>query len=378
MMLLSSGGDNQFAGVAADAPLLVGTVDGVWRLERQGEEWRIGVHALRGCPVSALSRAANGTIYAATRGTGIARSDDDGRTWRWINTGLTDFDFWSLRTGTIGGEQRIFAGTMPAHLFVSSDGETWQECPALNGVASRSKWTFPPQPHQGHVKEIVVFNDRLFVGIEIGALLVSDDGGKSFSELPVHDDPSEIDIHRILVHPDRPDRLIVANGLLGLMESQDRGRSWQKLPEPPRMHYPDAIGLDPERPDTLIVSAAVGWPPHWYKTGRGQGKIAISHDAGRSWTRLFGGLPDGQRPIFSGLTAGTAGGALRLYAGDTDGQIYESRDGGEHWSVIADIAPVSKGDFHKALAKGRPPLADLDDMAFNAAATKRLADAKLD
>ena len=92
---------------------------------------------------------------------------------------------------------------MPAHLFVSADrGDSWTECTGLREVPTISQWCFPPPPRLGHVKDIVIADERLYVGIEIGALLVSEDGGKSFTDLRVDPDPAESDIHRVLIHPE--------------------------------------------------------------------------------------------------------------------------------------------------------------------------------
>ena len=77
------------------------------------------------------------------------------------------------------------------------------------------------------------------------------------------------------------------------------------------------------------------------------------------------------------MTIVAEGKTTSIFAGDSDGQVYESRDGGDRWSIIADIAPVSKGDFYRAMAKGRPAIANLDDMAFNAKATERIASTKV-
>jgi photosystem II stability/assembly factor-like uncharacterized protein len=379
MILLSPGGDTNHRATQTESSLAVGTTDGVFLLEREDDgSWRVAHHALAGCFVAALTRASDGTLFAATHGIGMARSDDNGRNWRWINNGITQFDLWAARAGKLGGRDVVLAGSMPAHLFASDDrGETWREWPALRQVDSVGQWTFPPPPRLGHVKDIVIDNDDVYVGIEIGALLRSRDGGKSFTDLHIDPDPGESDVHRILIHPARPGRILIANGLMGLMRSENNGETWTKDGRLPEMDYPDAYVMHPDNPDLLFVSAAVGWPPHWYKLGRARGKIARSRDAGRTWERLLGGLPDGQRGLFGAMTIATSGGATAIYAGDSDGQIFESRDGGDTWSIIADVAPVSKGDFYRAMAKGRAPIANLDDMAFNAKATERIASKKV-
>ncbi len=72
----------------------------------------------------------------------------------------------------------------------------------------------------------------MLVGIEIGALLVSTDFGETFRDLHVDSQTAENDIHRILVHSARPNRILIANGLVGVMTSEDNGKTWQKNPMP--------------------------------------------------------------------------------------------------------------------------------------------------
>lgn len=378
-VLLSSSGDHIQRAATPSDTLIVGTADGVYMLKRDAAgEWSLAHRALQGCALSALTRLQNGALVAGIHGVGVARSDDGGLSWQWKNNGLTQFDIWSVRAGILNGRERLYAGAMPAHLYVSEDaGESWRELSALREVPGRERWFFPPAPHLGHVKDIVIDGRRLFVGIEVGALLVSDDEGASFTPLPVDPDPCEVDVHRVLVTPKRPDRILISNGLAGTMVSEDNGRTWQRGLNPPGLDYPDAFVMHPDDPDLLFVAGAVGWPPHWYKIGRARTKIARSRDGGKSWERLLGGLPDGQRAIFSGLTLEAFDGGFALYAGDTDGQIYESRDGGDRWHMIAEVGAVSKGDFYKALAKGRPPIVNLDAMQFGDKAKARIAAAKV-
>src|ERR1700688_2412579 len=101
-----------------------------------------------------------------------------------------------------------------------------------------------------------------------------------------------------------------------------------------------------DQPDLLFMSPGVGWPVHWYELGRARGKIFRSRDAGKTWERLLGGLPNGQRALFSALTIEVYGRGYSLYAADTDGQVFESTDEGESWTIIADVPPVSEADFY--------------------------------
>lgn len=372
MILLSNAGEHTFRSPCSADRLVVGTVDGAFVLERASKGWDVASRALEGCSVSAIASLNSGTLLAATHGLGVARSVDSGRTWEWSNHGLPQFDLWAARAGLLQGRDVAVVGSMPAHLMISvDDGCTWRELPGLRQVSTFAQWTFPPPPRLGHVKDIVLNEDKLFVGIEIGALLVSDDMGQTFRDLQLDPDPRECDVHRLLINPRAPEQMITAVGLVGLMRSKDAGATWTRDPVLPTMEYPDAFVMHPDQPELLFLAAGVGWPPHWYEAGRAQGKLARSRDGGKTWDRLLGGLPDGQRALFSALSISAHPGGYDLFAADTDGQIFTSGDGGDRWTIIADIAPVSKGEFHRALAKGRSRLASVDDMVVNPAAAAR-------
>jgi len=376
MILLSNGGSNIQSVKAASDAILVGTVDGIALLAKSERGWALKHRALQGVFVSAVTALEDGTLFAATRGVGIARSTDGGTKWSWVNQGLAHHEFWSTRAGCLHGREAVFVGALPAHLYVSEDkGESWRELPALRAAKSVPHWTFPPPPRIGHIKDIVLDGNRLWVGVEIGSLQVSDDFGKSFKELPVDPDPRECDIHRILVHPARPSRIVIANGIVGMMISEDGGRSFQRMKMPADANYPDAVVLHPREPDLLFMSAGVGWPVHWYELGRARGKIFRSRDAGKSWQRLLGGLPNGQRALFSALTIEARNDGYSLHAADTDGQVFESLDGGESWTIIADVPPVSKADFYKGLVRDRVKLANVDDIVASPTATQRWQEA---
>ena len=203
---------------------------------------------------------------------------------------------------------------------------------------------------------------------------MSTDFGKTFTDLHIDPNVSDNDVHRILVTPARPDRIMVANGLVGVMTSEDNGKTWRRNPMPAEANYPDPVVVHPDEPDLLFLTAGVGWPPHWYKFGRARGKMFRSRDAGQTWERLLGGLPNGQRATFSALTIETWKGGYGLYAADTDGQVFESLDGGDTWTIIADVAPVSKGEFYRGLRKDRVPLATVDDVSINPIAAARHAE----
>jgi hypothetical protein len=55
--------------------------------------------------------------------------------------------------------------------------------------------------------------------------------------------------------------------------------------------------------------------------------------------------------------------------------VFESLNEGETWTVIADVPPVSKGEFYRALVRDRPKMANIDDIKINTAQTQRVQEA---
>src|SRR5689334_506518 len=376
MILLSNGGTNIQRAQAPSDAILVGTVDGVALLARGERGWSVKHRALQGVFVSGVTALDDGTLFASTRGVGMARSQDGGIKWTWVNEGLAHHEFWSCRAGKLQGRDVVFAGALPAHLYVSDDkGKSWRELARFRDAKTVPHWTFPPPPRIGHIKDIVLAGDRLWAGVEIGSLQFSDDFGQSFTELPVDPDPRECDIHRILVHAARPRRIIIANGIVGMMSSEDGDKSFQRMMKPAETNYLDADVIHPDQPDLLFMSSGVGWPVHWYELGRARGKIFRSRDADKTWERLLGGLANGQRALFSALTIEARKDGYSLYAADTDGQVSESTDGRHSWTITADVPPVSKADFYKGLVRDRVKLANVDDIVANPTATKRWQEA---
>jgi len=99
MILISNGGSNMHRAAKPSDTIVVGTVDGIAVLGHGGEGWTVKHKALAGCNVSAVTAAEDGTLFAATHGVGVARSEDGGITWAWCNEGLDHFDLWSARAG---------------------------------------------------------------------------------------------------------------------------------------------------------------------------------------------------------------------------------------------------------------------------------------
>jgi photosystem II stability/assembly factor-like uncharacterized protein len=370
-ILLSPGGTTTQHVAKPSNQMVVGTVAGAIFLECDAlGTWQIRHVALENSFVSSVVDLGNGILVAGTHGNGVAVSEDNGANWQFRNEGLSFQDVWVLKAAELSGSQVLLAGTEPAHLFISDNlGHSWRELETMRNVESVPLWFFPPPPHIAHVKDIFVDHSQgesLYVSIEVGALLRSDDGGVSWREhQALEPDPRKIDAHRLIIHPERPNRLLLATGW-GLYVSDDRGESWRKREGAlPGIGYPDPFVTYPDNPDLLFVAGGDSQPHNWLKSGRSNARIARSRDGGETWEQLRSGLPEGQRASYGAMSLEAWSGGYAVYAGNTDGEIFCTTDGGDNWAKIATIPPISKGLHYKILApEGQREVPTTDDLTL--------------
>lgn len=363
---LSHGGSNVYSSPSPSDQVWIGTKDGMVLIERkQGNRWRVARQALRGLHISSIILGPeSGLLLAGAFFGSIHASVDGGRTWERRDNGLTVHDVYSLAWD---GKARLYAGTEPASLFYSDDlGLHWTELPSLRSVPSVSKWSFPVAPHIAHTK-FITFDpcdpDGVYACIEQGALLKSTDSGKSWFELNAvgfyrdENRPVEhfYDVHKALVDPRDPKKIYVTGGA-GLYVTPDGGQHWERWMSSDWAEdvYPDGLVLNPDEPDVMFVSAAEHNPACWRASGTpgyAGGGIYRSKDAGRTWKRLGGGLPETMQHEFGALCLESSADSYSLFAATTGGDVYWSADGGDHWSlVISGLAPISKKGHERLLA----------------------------
>ena len=286
---------------------------------------------------------------------GLWVSDDGaGASWRQLTNGLDRPHMYSMAARYVGDKVTLFLGTRPAALYRSDDlGESWNEITSIFDVADTDKWTFPPPPHIPHVKQVVFHPtepETIYVLVEQGAFLKSTDDGKSWTDLTSYshpDDASYRDLHRLVIKPDDPEKLVVATGV-GIYRSADGGQSFEQLTRRgERMGYPDFVFLDPND-DSIIYSGGSELNPRaWYDTGVAKSSVMRSADNGDSWVVLDNGLPDPMVGAIEAMTQHVWDGGMMLLAGTATGEVYATEDAGASWQLLTDEAePVSKEDHH--------------------------------
>jgi photosystem II stability/assembly factor-like uncharacterized protein len=305
--------------------LYAATGDGIARLEESGAAWTVELSlAGSGAQCLAVDPADPDTVYAGLRDGGVHRTRDGGESW--VDCALPEPGVFSLAVSPADGV--VYAGTEPSRLFSSSDGgESWRALDALLELPSRPTWSFPPRPWTSHVRWIAPSphdGGLLLVGIELGGLMRSSDGGGSWQD---HRPGAQPDVHSLAWHPRVPARAYEAGGG-GAAFSRDAGETWQPADEGRDRNYTWSVAVDPDDPDCWYVSASTG--PYAAHARPDPEALIYRRHNGEPWRALGGGLPE-PLPAMPYALVATDG---RLFAGLADGQVWESRDRGDSWTAL--------------------------------------------
>lgn len=296
--------------------LLVATGEALMRVAGRDADVlleRPGLHAV------AVDPSVPERIAVGCRGAGVWVSGDGGATW--ADAGLPAQDVFSVAFGPDGA---IYAGCEPSALYIRREDAPWRELATLRELPSAPTWSFPPRPWTSHVRWIAPSPhdaDVVLVGIELGGLMRTDDGGETWAD---HRPGAQRDVHALAWHPTEPGRAYEAAGG-GAAWSRDDGETWEPADEGRDRHYTWALAVDPNDPGRWYVSAA---PGPFEAHGSRPARAALYRWSGEGpWEELDLGLP---RPLES-MPYALAWSDGRLVAGLRDGRLLESEDGGDTW-----------------------------------------------
>lgn len=305
--------------------LIAATGDSVVRLAA-GDGWSVRTLLEDGgAQCVAVDPREPGRVYAGSRGRGVWRSSDSGDQWK--DAGLPADDVFSIAVSPADGA--VYAGCEPSMLFRSTDeGTSWEELSALREIPSAPNWSFPPRPWTSHVRWIAPsphHATRLLVGIELGGVMLSEDGGSTWKD---HRPGAQPDCHALAWHPEAEGRAYEAAGG-GAAWSSDAGETWRGADEGRDRHYTWALAVDPYEPDRWFVSASPG--PMQAHGSRSAEAHLYRWEGEGPWERLTEGLPD---PLDS-MPYAVAFAGDSLVAGLADGRVFLSDDRGASWAPIA-------------------------------------------
>jgi photosystem II stability/assembly factor-like uncharacterized protein len=293
-----------------NSALHLATLSGWYRFERRGEEWVQVDRALTYWALTCLAvdPADPKVIYAGSEHSGLFVTRDGGTNWRRADPNVPHLMLSSLLA--ISGT--VLAGTSPAALHCARSGSKWEELEDVRRSSSHA--TFPPSPGLGsrtrHLATDPVVPARLYAGIEVGGLLMSDDGGRSWG--PANEGLSDPDVHQLLPCGQTPELVMAACGE-GVFRSLDRAAHWDEITPTGSRTYGTAVAESND--GTIYLGIARGRPNTWLRPERADAAIHYRPKAGDRWERVVEGLRGAvmdmcEGPDEHGVLAGTSDGNL--------------------------------------------------------------------
>jgi hypothetical protein len=372
--------------------LLIGTRKGAFILTSDGlrKKWLIDgphfggweIYHVKGSPVDPNRLYAS--QYNGWFGQIIQRSDDGGKTWEppgggpaltpgvfpkpesnkfiyegtvgnhlWYDGTPRPWEFkrvWHLEP-SLSDPDTVYAGVEDAALFRTTDGAlTWNELAALRD-AKGHLW----QPGAGGMALHTILLDpdnpnRIFVAISAAGAFRTDDAGQSWrpinrglkfaNELP--DPNADIGhcVHRIAMHPSRPNVLFMQKHW-DVNRSDNAGESWYEVSGNLPSDFGFPIEVHAHEPNTIYVIPIKSDSEHYPPNARL--RVYRSRTGGNEWEPLSKGLP--QRNCYVDvLREAMAVDSLDpcgIYFGTTGGQVYASPNAGDSWTgIVRNLPPV--------------------------------------
>ncbi|MCW5878181.1 MAG: exo-alpha-sialidase [Anaerolineales bacterium] len=357
--------------------VLVGTQKGAFVLNSDGKrkQWKVDGPFFGGLPIYHVkaSPVNPDRIYASQTddwfGQVVQRSDDGGKTWQPINNEFTyaskpgqhqwydgtphPWEFkrvWHFEPDPVDAET-VYAGVEDAALFKSTDGgQSWNELANLRDHESGSQW----MPGAGGLCLHTILIDpsnpqRLYVAISAAGAFRSDDGGTSWKPitkglqsnfLPQPDAEIGHCVHRIALHPSRPETLFMQKHW-DVMRSDNAGEQWREISGNLPSDFGFVVDVHAHDPETVYVlpikSDSEHYPP--------EGKLRVYRSRGDGeWQALTQGLP--QQDCYVNVLRDAMSvdklDPCGIYFGTTGGQVYASADEGDSWEAIVRDLPAVK------------------------------------
>ena len=273
-------------------------------------------------------------------------------THQWFDGTQHPWEFkrvWHLEP-SLTDPDTVYAGVEDAGLFRTTDGgKSWHELSGLRGHGTGPQWS----PGAGGLGLHTILLDptnekRMYIAISAAGAFRTDDGGQSWKPINkglqsqyIPDPDAEVGhcVHRIALHPSRPDVLFMQKHW-DVMRSDNAGDLWTEVSGNLPTDFGFPIDVHAHEPETIYVvpikSDSEHYPP--------EGKLRVyrSRTGGNEWEPLTKGLPQENcyvnilRDAMSVDTYDDCG----IYFGTTGGQVYASPDAGDTWTAIARDLPA--------------------------------------
>jgi hypothetical protein len=217
----------------------------------------------------------------------------------------------------------------------NAKGNLWQ--PGAGGMCLHTILLDPTRPEQ------------MFVAISAAGTFRSGDGGKTWKpvnrglkspyELPDPDAEVGHCVHRIAMHPSRPETLFMQKHW-DVMRTDNAGESWHEVSGNLPSDFGFPIDVHAHEPETIYVVPIKSDSEHYPPDAKL--RVYRSRTGGNEWEALTRGLPQSDCYV-NVLRDAMAVDSLEpcgIYFGTTGGQVYASANSGDTWKPIVRDLPA--------------------------------------
>jgi photosystem II stability/assembly factor-like uncharacterized protein len=191
--------------------------------------------------------------------------------------------------------------------------------------------------------------NRLLVAISTGGVYKSDDAGATWAPhntgiraefMPEDQRYPEYGqcVHKVARDATNPDRLFAQNHF-GLYRSDDGGDTWNDIANGVPSDFGFPMVAHPKQAGTAYIIPLNSDLKRW--SAENKLRVYRTTDSGASWTPLTQGLPQGDAYVTVLRDAFATDGEdpTGLYFGTRGGEVFGSQDEGESWTLMADHLP---------------------------------------
>jgi photosystem II stability/assembly factor-like uncharacterized protein len=311
--------------------LLAGAKNGIYRSTNGGDDWEHidteGYPEIRNVNSVAVDPRNTDFLYAGTNHLPW-QTNDGGKSWKRNVKGMIDDSDIMGITVNQTNPKLVYVNACSGIYRTMTAGESWTKVP---GIPFSARRTYALLPHPTEPNTI-------FAGTSEG-LWRTKDGGKRWMLLT----SKTTVIRSIVIHPDKPKRVIIATDDYGVQISEDLGDNFADANN--GFVHRHILAFMPDATERGRLLASV------YHDSNG-GSVFASGDGGETWEPSSKGL--GTRDVFAFHQS--AENPSVIYAG-TNAGVYRSDDRGANWIQLgAEPVPVetpAKKPGRKATPKKR-------------------------
>jgi photosystem II stability/assembly factor-like uncharacterized protein len=306
-----------------NSALHVATMSGWYRFEKDGKEWKQIKRDLPYWTLTCLTVDPENPelIYAGTDHSGLFYSKNAGARWLRADPNVPKMMLFSA----LALNGAVMVGTVPSAVFRSKASGGWEE---LEGVRKNSAHAnFPPSPElQSRTRYLAsdpLTPTRLYAGIEVGGMLLSDDGGHNWQA--ANNGLTDMDVHEVHACEKSPGTVYAACGDKAF-RSFDRAAHWEEIT--PKSHDYGMSVIEDSK-GTIYLGSAKGRPNNWIREDGANAAIFRTRDAGSHWETVVEGLYGGvmnmcPSPDGNGIVAGLSDGTLYAIDDDSGARVIAS------------------------------------------------------